>query len=392
MRKRGIIFFVIFTMIISMAACGKNNAKSAENTVEAVKEEEKVLTQETKEEPDSTDNVAESKEYTVTDILGREVEIPAQINTIASINGAARMLVYAQATDKLVGVTDMDKSNVAEMPYSVVGADKFANLQSVGSGGSGDTVYVEELVTLNPDLIFAFTTDVEALDELQAQTGIPVVGLYAKEVFDETFYQTLELIGQIMGTKERCEYVTKCMKEWDKDLNNRTADIKEEEKPTVYTGAVSFRGGHGFEGTYGAYPPFDAINAKNVVDETNQEGPMLIDLEKISIWDPDIIFINPGSLNLVNENYETNSAFYENLTAVKNGQVYTQIAYNYNWCNMELAMVDAYYAGTVIYPNEFSNISFEQKAEEIFNVMLGQDYLGVLENAGIGFEKILIGK
>ncbi len=222
---------------------------------------------------------------TVTDLLGREVAIPEQINRVAAINSAARMSTYAGAADKLVGCTDMDKEAQAGMPYTYVNADRFSSLASLVRWLS-DTVYTEELVTLAPDLIFAFTTDTELLDEVQAQTGIPVVGLYAKEIFDESFYQTLELAGSIMGTEEHCAQIVSSMKEWQQDLQDRTRDIPEEEKPSVYSGAVSFKGGHGFEGTYGAYPPFVAVNANNVVDSTGKTGSMLIDLEKVTVGIP----------------------------------------------------------------------------------------------------------
>ena len=44
----------------------------------------------------------------------------------------------------------MDKQNISAMPYSVVNAEHFATLPSVG-GGSNDIPYIEELVTLAPD-------------------------------------------------------------------------------------------------------------------------------------------------------------------------------------------------------------------------------------------------
>jgi len=119
---------------------------------------------------------------------------------------------------------------------------------------------------------------------------------------------------------------------------------------------------------------------------------MLIDREKITEWDPDIIFLNPSNMNLVNEDYKKNKNFYENLSAVKNGRIYSQVSYNYNWTNVEIAIADAYYAGCIIYPERFVDIDFNEKAEEIFKTMLGQTYLEVLDNAGIGFGPVIIGK
>ena len=77
---------------------------------------------------------------------------------------------------------------------------------------------------------------------------------------------------------------------------------------------------------------------------------------------------------------------------MQNGSVYSQVNFNYYSTNMELAIVDAYYAGSVIYPEAFRDVDFRAKAEEIFNVMIGRDYLGVLEENGLTFGPITIGE
>lgn len=325
----------------------------------------------------------------VTDAYGREVGIPQEVKTIAAIGGAARIITYAGAADKLVGVTDMDKRNEPAMPYSVVNR-AFASLASVGSGGGNDTVYIETLVTLAPDVIIG-VTDAETIKTVAEKTGIPTIGLYPTGMFDESFYFAIELIGQIAGTAEHCAEVIAFIKGCQADLAERTKDIPDEAKPTVYAGAVSFRGAHGIEGTHGAYPPFTAINARNVVDETGIEGVFLIDKEKLLVWDPDIIFLNPTSMFLVNEDYAKNKTFYEGLTAVRTGRIYSQISYNFNWTNMEIAIANAYWAGKVIYPEQFADIDPIQKADEIFTVMLGRPYYEVLAKHGNRFEQMTIG-
>lgn len=327
----------------------------------------------------------------VTDVYGRQVELPEKVETIAAIGGAARILTYAGCADKLTGVTDMDKQNISAMPYTAVNAEHFASLKSVGSGGSNDTCYIEELVTLAPDVIFGFT-DETTIKNVAAKTGIPTIGIYPDGMFDESFYSALELIGQVAGTEEHCSKVIDYIKDCQEDLDKRTKDIPDEDKPTVYTGAVSFRGAHGFEGTYAYYPPFTAIHAKNVVDETGKTGALLIDLEKVTVWDPDIIFLNPANMSLVNEAYAKNKAFYDSLKAVKSGNVYSQISYNYNWTNMEIAIADAYYAGKIIYPEQFSDIDPVKKADEIFGIMLGRPFYEKLTADGYKFEKITIGE
>ena len=115
-------------------------------------------------------------------------------------------------------------------------------------------------------------------------------------------------------------------------------------------------------------------------------------MEQILEWDPDVIFLNPGNMNLVNEDYAANPDAIDSLTAVQEGKVYAQVNFNYYWCNMELAIVDSYYAGSVLYPEAFADINFEEKAEEIFNTMIGMDYLDVLDENNYGFGTITIGE
>ncbi len=332
-----------------------------------------------------------AKTRVVTDVYGRQVTIPAKVERIAAVGGAARFVTYAGAADKLVGVNEADKKYDVQKPYSYVNKDRFAKLASVGAGGSSDTPYIEELVKLAPDVIFCLQ-DKTFTENVQNKTGIPVIGIYPDGILSDSVYGAITLIGDVMGTQKHCETVVKYMKECYADLQNRTKNIPASSKPTVYTGAVSFRGAHGFEGTYAKYPPFDLIGAKNVADETGQNGGIIIDKEKVVKWDPDIIFLNPGNMNLVNDDYKLNKSYYDNLKAVKNGKVYSQIAYNNNWTNIEIAIADTYYAGCVIFPEAFKDVDPVKKADEIFKVMLGQTLYKELSDAGYGFGKITIGK
>lgn len=335
---------------------------------------------------------AEPATRTIKDMADRDVEIPATISTVATLGATARMLTYAGCADKIVGLTDLEKTCDSGMPYCYVNSDKFPGQTSIASGGASSETYEEALATLKPDVIFTSYSDIEQVKTLQDKLGIPVISLTYQGIFSDSVYAALTLIGDVMGTQDRCNELITAMKGWQKDLSDRTKDIPDADKPTVYAGAVSFSGGHGIEGTYANYPPFVAINAKNVVDETGEKSSVIVDKEKLVVWNPDIIFLTPGNMNLVNEDYKTNPSLYDNLKAVKNGDVYTQINYNYYGCNIELAIADAYFAGTVIYPDKFADLDFEKKADEIFTEMLGQPYIQVLKDNGNGFGTVTIGK
>lgn len=54
----------------------------------------------------------------VTDVYGRTVTIPADVQTCATVGSAARFVVYAGGADKLVAVTEMDKPATPARPYT----------------------------------------------------------------------------------------------------------------------------------------------------------------------------------------------------------------------------------------------------------------------------------
>lgn len=334
---------------------------------------------------------AEAETRTVTDIFGREVVVPTEIHTAVALGSAARLMCYAGATDRLIGVTETDMKASPNRPYSYIFHDDLSKCIPMAEGSDGADYY-EAIVDAYPDVIFYFDSDSVALEDLAAKTGLPVVGVYAQTCFHDTFYHSLDLIGEIMGTKERTDAVVASLKGWAEELQKLTADVADEDKPTVYAGAVNWSGVHGIEGTYGQYAPFVAVNARNVVDETGAQAFVEVNQEQIIAWDPDYIFLTISNMDIINEDYANNPDFYNALSAVQNGNVYSQVSFNSYWCNLELAVLDAYYVGYVLYPDAFEEIDFNEKADEIFNVMLGSDYVDVMAENGMSFCQLTIGK
>lgn len=367
-----------------MTGCGSAAPAPAESQAPAEAPEGPVSEEASAGDPDTGSR-------TVTDVFGREVEIPAQVETCAALGSAARLIVYAGGTEKITGCTEMELRGDPGMPYAYANKDFFAACGAMASGGSGNADYAEALVELAPDVIFYQDSDTVAMEELAQKTGLPVVGVYGDAFNSPYLTDSILLIGEILGTEDHAQQVVEAIQGWLEDLDARTRDIPEEEKPTVYPGAVSWSGGHGFTGTYVGYAPLQAIHAINLSDQLDATDGVEVSMEQILEWDPDIILLNPGNMDLVNEEYAADPTAIDSLRAVQEGKVYAQVNFNYYWCNMELGIVDAYYAGTVIYPDAFADVDFEAKAEEIFNTMIGMDYLDVLDANGYGFGPITIG-
>ena len=333
---------------------------------------------------------------TVVDCYGREVEIPEEVDTVVCTgSGALRMVCYLQCADKLIGVEDTDKNYHTSTlrDYAHVYDETLQGLPSIGKGGgTANTAYVEELIALQPDVILSGYSQ-EALEDLARTTGIPCVSVRALSInfIDESFYAAMEVAAQVLGAQERCEEVLNWIDGCKADLSARTADIPETDKPLCYAGAVTYSGTHGFTGTYSNFGPFLAIGARNAADEVEEEGYYDADPEKILSWDPDVIFLDPGSLDLVQEEYASNPGFFDALTAVQTGQIYACVSYNNYSTNVGYAIADAYYAGTVLSPEQFADVDIAAKTDEILEFLLGRGYYDDMTADGLAFGPLEIG-
>ena len=333
----------------------------------------------------------EGNDRTITDSLGRQVTIPQTVDSIVCVGvGALRYSCYMGAADLVVGVEDYEVKAGMTRLYQYVNFEKFKNLPVIGTNGEP---YMEEIIKLSPDVIvMSKSASVEA-DDLQAKTGAPVVVVPGSDAtLDDATYETIRILGELYGKQTRATELTDYLKGIALDLDNRTKDISDADKPSVYIGGVSFKGHHGFEGTEAGYGPFALINANNLADSTSQSGAFNIDLEQVLSWDPDIIFVDFNGMNLIKEDYAKNPDYYNALTAVQEGKVYSQISFRSSASNLETALADAYYAACVIYPQQFADIDPVQKAGEIFEMLLGTNPYADLKEAGYEFRPIQIGE
>ncbi|MDR1256958.1 MAG: iron ABC transporter substrate-binding protein [Spirochaetaceae bacterium] len=333
---------------------------------------------------------SETGTKTVADAVGRQVTMPSPVRSIVCVNvGTLRFTAYMRALDLVIGVEKNELQPNIEKLFNYMNTGLISKLPVTGDNG---TVYVEEIVRLSPDIIMA-SVDRETADALQSKTGIPVFVIpLIDNMFDSASYDTFRLMGDVYDRQERADELITYIKGLEQDLTDRTKNIKDEDKPTVYAGGISFKGAHGFEGTEAGYSPFYAIGAKNIADGTGQRGAFNIDLEQVLRRNPDIIFLDFNGLGLINEDYAKRPGFYQAFGAIRDGRVYSQISFRFNAVNAEIALADAYYAGKVIFPRQFEDVDPIQKADEIFDMMLGVKCYALLKAAGYEFKPLKIGE
>lgn len=338
----------------------------------------------------------ETETRTITDVWGREVTIPMEVKTIITLGpGAPRLAAYLGVMDMLIGAEAYLTEDIFILrDYNPVHHAWLLTLPIVGAGGGGgeNNGFPEEIILLQPDVILA-GFDPEAANELQAQTGIPVVSIrHTTGLATESFHNAMNVFAQVVGAEARCEAVLSFIAYAKADLYNRTSGIPDSQKLRAYAGAVTFNGRRGFAGTYSRFGIFEAINALNVATTPSIDGFFEADFESIVVWDPDVIFLDPGNMDLVNAEYATNPAFFNSLRAVQEGRIYAMPAFNNAGTNITYALINAYHAGIILFPEQFADIDITEKAAEILEFFLGKNIFDQMAANGLHFNPLIIGE
>ena len=183
--KKIIALLLAMAMVFSMCACGStaDDGKDDANSQNGTEQQ----------------GMADSETRVITDMLGREVEIPAVITNYAANSNEPYLLSYAGAVEGyLVGYRETDASQELLYP-GITGYDY------VCFTDGGGTVDQEALIECDPDIVLLRTNDVN--DERIAQIencGLPVVCCYPPN--SEGVMDFYELAAEIFGGEiaEKC--------------------------------------------------------------------------------------------------------------------------------------------------------------------------------------------
>lgn len=328
----------------------------------------------------------QSDTVTVTDMAGREVEVPKDVDEVVGLEaGALRLITFLDSTDKVVGVEDIERKEKHQKgrPY-IYAHPELSELPSIGPIHGGDP---ELIAAQNPDVIFWTDATAGDADDLQTQTGIPVIAVKYGDLgaHRDAIDDGLKLMGKVLGKGDRAEEVIQFIDSTIQDLEDRTKDVPSGKKPEAYVGGVCYRGSHGIVGTEPKYAPFQFVNAKNPADNLGTEHVML-DPEKLVEWDPDIIFVDEGSYSMVMDDLKEPE--FRKLKAVQSENIYGILPQSYYTHNFSIVLADSYYIGKVLYPEKFSDIDPEEMADEIFEKLVdGLVYDEMKDDFG-GFKRI----
>jgi iron complex transport system substrate-binding protein len=173
--------------------------------------------------PPTTQPPTESAAFplTLADDLGREVTIEAKPQRIVSLAPSNTEILFAVgAGEQVVGVT-----TYCNYPQE-------AQTREQIGGFSAETISVEKIVALEPDLVLSAGKIHETVSEALERAEITVYAVDA-ETFDQV-YASIEAVGQITGHGEEATNLVAQMKERVAAVESVVAEIPDGERPTVF--------------------------------------------------------------------------------------------------------------------------------------------------------------
>lgn len=185
---------------------------------------------------------AAAEKVTVTDIIGRKVEVEAPVKRI--ILGEGRQMYFVAALDRdapfgrVVGWRDdLGKADPDSYQAYLARYPQIAKLPTFGGMKEG-SFDIEQAISLKPDVLFLnieakVASDEAKLVEKLASVGIPVVYVDFREKPFEHTEPSMRLIGKLFGKERIAEDFIKFRSEQIALVTDRLAKAPELKKPLV---------------------------------------------------------------------------------------------------------------------------------------------------------------
>ncbi len=350
---------------------------------------------------------AESLAVTVTDIAGRTVTVPDNVERIVLGEGrlffALSLLEGQKPFDRIVGWQG-DFRKLDPQTYAVY-KEKFPQIDAIPLIGntSADSISPEKVLTLNPQVaIFGLSghgpgKESALVGQLQ-KAGVPVVFVDFRTSPLKNTLPSMELLGKVLNREKQAQDYIKFYQDNIKRVTDVTQEIPEQNKPTVF---IELRAstaddccrsaGNGNMGDF-----IDLAGGVNIAKPL-LPGPLgQVNLEKVIALQPDVYIVSGGAApqkagdtnpptSLILGAQVTPQQAQDSLTpllkrkgiatlkAVEAGRSYG-IWHNYYNSPYNVMAVQAFAKG--FYPQKFADLDPEQTQKQMYKQFLAVEPTG----------------
>jgi len=300
-----------------------------------------------------------SNQTQITDMLGRNVQVPLNVSRVASLSNSVTVQVYMLVPDKLIG-WDSNRSATQNrfMPT------QYQALPVMG-GGKKDANY-ETFISMNPDLVFVgHGTTLEDVNDMQEKLGvIPLLDVEGDNNLTN-IDASISFIGKTVGEQEKASELVSFHQKMLSEVASETSSIPENEKKRVYyardsTGLMTNPSGSSHTQL------IEMCGGINVAQVPITKGSVGVSIEQVLKWNPDVIIVSDETFykNIYSD------PLWQNVKAVKDKQVYLVPNSPFNWfenppgANTILGIP---WTAKVLYPDRFSAMDLKTITREFYS-------------------------
>lgn len=276
MKLRGLKKVAAFVLTVGLiGSMGSIGVQAEESTEEAVSAES------------GSEENQEMK--LVTDGAGNEVEVPVNIERFAVSGGPFSVMTWCLEEGSSERLVAMQPGN-----YMPQNADFYAKYDphfaevAENPGINADcSINIEELMNLDPDVVFLWDTQTAEAEKLKEVGIIPVMINSAAQTFDD-YTSQITMIGNVLGREEQAAKLVNKFTETEEYFASRAEDVANAEKTSFLYLQTS---GLSVASSLTAYTDF--MNKCGGVNVTaDSEGGtglgywITVDMEQIMVWGP----------------------------------------------------------------------------------------------------------
>jgi iron complex transport system substrate-binding protein len=302
---------------------------------------------------------------TITDMIGRSVTIPTEINSILGTAPPTSEAVYIIKPDDLVGI-NFDLKNSSYVP------EKYKSLPNVGGQQMGSGINFEAFQAMKPDIVLygydpSMGGSTEDIDNIQTKLNpIPVVAC-ADSTNASNYGPEIEFLGTLLGAEDQAKSLDTFYDDVYQKVTSTVSTISDDKKKKVYYA----------EGPDGLKTDPDSsrhaqlislcggVNVANV-NQGSSGGMAPVSLEQVVSWNPEVIVAGDSKFYksvLTDPNWK-------DIKAVQDKQVYLIPNQPFGWIDRPPGVnriIGIPWLAKVLYPDKFSDIDLKSLVKEFYS-------------------------
>lgn len=320
----------------------------------------------------------------IIDQLGRDVVIADHVDRIVVLqHQTLDILVQLAADDKIVGILDQWQSLIPNL-------DRYApRLKTLPLVGNLTSANIEEILTLNPDVVFVTNYIPRTVIRQLTQAGLPVVAIslakgeengnnqmnrtFADDdrAYSEGLSEGIALIGKIVGKEAQAKALIDYAFDKRMQVEKRVATIADDRRARLYMANPDLH-------TYGSGKYVGVMMNRsggyNVASAVR--GATKVSMEQVVTWNPQVIFVQDRYSPVLDE--ILSQPQWQSIDAVKNKRVYLTPEYVKPWgypLPEALALGELWMAKK-LYPKRFADIDMNSEVQAYYLKFYRHSYDG----------------